>query len=79
MNRTTVSLEPGLLRCLKEEAARNGKTMQECLNEYVRLGLNAAERQKRGPSKWTLPNFSLGKPPVDPADRQSFLDWLDRD
>lgn len=78
MNRTTVSLEAGIFRRLKEEAARRGKTLQECLNEFLRLGLDAASARKAKPGGWRLPAHSLGPFKIDPADRQALYDALRR-
>lgn len=77
MNRTTVSLEAGMLRRLKEEAARKGKTLKDVLNEFLRLGLEAGLHRGQGRKGWHLPVFSLGKPLLDAADRQTFHN-LDR-
>ena len=77
MNRTTVSLEPTLFRRLKEEAARQGKTFQECVNAYLRLGLESFQRRERGKGHWRLPVLALGRPKIDPADREA-IERLDR-
>jgi hypothetical protein len=77
MNRTTVTLDPGLRKRLKQEAARLGKTFQECLNDYLRLGLEASRFADRGNAAWRLPELSLGCPLVDAADREA-VDRLER-
>lgn len=78
MNRTTVSLEPGILRRVKEEAARHGKTMQECLNEYLRIGMETCLRGKTKKKGWKLPTYSMGKPLVNFGDRHAVYDILRR-
>jgi len=78
MNRTTVSLEAGLFRRLKEEAARKGKTLQGVLNEFLRLGLEAARARKPRPAGWRLPTYALGRFKTDPADRHGLFDALKR-
>jgi plasmid stability protein len=37
---TTLALEDGLLRSLKEKAAREGRTLQQTANDLLRQGLN---------------------------------------
>lgn len=70
-------MEPSLWRRLKTEAAQRGKTMQECLNEFLRLGLESASRAVTKRGGWRLPTLALGRPLVDAADRH-VLDDLAR-
>lgn len=77
MTRTTIALDAELRRRLKQEAARQGKTFQDCLNDYLRLGLAAGGPGERRAAAWRLPELSLGRPLIDAADRER-LDRLDR-
>jgi hypothetical protein len=77
MKRTTLALDERLLARLRARARREGKQVQECANELLRLGLQAVEATGPPATGLELPVFSLGEPRVDVADREALHDLLD--
>ncbi len=71
MHRTTVAIDAGLWRRLREEAARRGMTIQGCINDFLRIGLNAGSRTRSAAEPFRIPTFSMGRFLVDPADREA--------
>lgn len=65
--RTTVDIEPGLLRRLRAEAHRQGIAMKELLNRVLRRGLD--ERPPTRSKPYRCPTFAMGAPlrPLDKA------------
>lgn len=45
MPRTTLAIEEGLLRRLKQKAAHEGRTLQQVANDLLRQGLAQQDRQ----------------------------------
>ncbi len=77
MARTTLAIEDGLLRSLKEKAAREGRTLQEVANELLRQGL--VPREPRADYKLKLEGWEAAeRPGVDILDRDKLLDLLAR-
>ncbi len=70
MMRTTLVLDPALYARLKQQAAREGRTLSDVVERTLRLGLAALAGGHRG--RVTLPSYELGPYLVDPADRESF-------
>jgi hypothetical protein len=70
MMRTTLVLDPALHARLKQQAAREGRTLSDVVERALRLGLAALSSGHRG--RVTLPSYELGPYLVDPADRASF-------
>ena len=70
MKRTTLVLDPALHARLKQQAAREGRTLTDVVERALRLGLAALAGGHRG--RVTLPSYELGPYLVDPADRDSF-------
>lgn len=56
--RTTVDLDPHLLRRVRAEARRRGVSFKEMLTTVVRRGLDAAPRR----TPYRCPTFSMGQP-----------------
>lgn len=75
MQRTTLALDERLLAQIKAKARREGRKLQDCTNEILRLGLEA-EALPRRRSK-SLPTFDLGKTTVDISDREALYDLMD--
>lgn len=75
MQRTTIALDERIYARIKQMAEREGRYFQECANELLRLGLEAADRGTVPPLP--LPVHSLGVPLVDIGDRDALLDVLD--
>ena len=46
MKRTTLKIEESLLRRLKQQAAREGRSLQELANQLLRRALATQDRQK---------------------------------
>jgi len=69
MNRTTFALDRNLFLRVKQEALRQNKTLKECLNEFLRLGLDTAARIQKPTRRFRVFPRSLGKPLVNLADR----------
>lgn len=56
--RTTVDIDPHLLKRLRDEAHRLGMAFKELLTAVIRRGLEPAP----GPSRYRCPTFSMGAP-----------------
>jgi hypothetical protein len=63
---------------LRQEAARQRKTMSELVEAALRLLFHSAQHSKKKKLR-PLPKFHGGKPLVDIADRNALYDMLDRD
>lgn len=77
MRRTTLALESQMFRQIKQEAARQGKSLKDYINELLLLALqkkNAKENLKN----YILPTLNMGLPAVDPADREAIYDLMDK-
>lgn len=76
MGRTTLRIDDELLRRLREEAAREGRTLQDVTNDALRRGLE--DRESRGDYRLELEGWEARvRPGVDLADRRSLLDAMD--
>jgi hypothetical protein len=76
MGRTTVALDDRLLTRVKEKAHREGRTLQDCLNELIAAGL--VQQQSSSPTRdREFPAFELGEPLVDLADREALYDQME--
>ena len=56
--RTTVDLDPGLLRRLRAEAHRRAVPLKQLLNQVIRLGLDAPSTAE----PYHCPTFAMGRP-----------------
>ncbi len=74
MRRTTLALDERLFARVRQKARREGKKLQECVNELLALGLQA---QERGSGEGALPVFDLGHAVVDVADRDALYDLME--
>ena len=63
MKRTTIMVEEELLRKLKEIAEFEGKTLKECINEMLRIGIQSTRHKTPGKLNWKTQK--MGKPMVD--------------
>lgn len=75
MKRTTIALDDGLIRQIKEKSLREGKNFQVCLNELLFEALEKQKHPKNNSRK--IPTFRMGEPRVDITDRTILLDALD--
>ena len=73
--KTTLVIDEGVMRRLKQEAARQGRTMSELVEAAVRVFLEAAKKPQ--PELPPLPCIDAGTPYVDLADRDSLYDAME--
>jgi plasmid stability protein len=74
--KTTLNIDDGVMKKLREEAARRGTTMSELVEAGLRLILAGAEKAPR-PRPRDLPAWSSGGARVDIADRDALYSLLD--
>jgi hypothetical protein len=72
--KTTLNISEKVMRELKQEAARTGKTMSELVEAALRQAL---EQRREAPAKITLPSFHGGKPRVDIANRDVMYEIME--
>ena len=77
--RTTVRLDPALLRGVKAEAARRGETVTALIERGLRLVLaNAGRRARQAPVELPVSRAAGGtRPGVDLDDSRALLDRLE--
>ena len=75
MKRTTIALDERLLQRIRKKARREGRAVQDCVNELLALGLAASAQ--RADVADPLPTFSLGAAAVDVADREALYDLME--
>ena len=66
--KTTLNIDASIMARLKQEAARQGRTMSELVESALRLFLRASRERRRMPP---LPSFDSGGALVDIADRNA--------
>lgn len=72
--KTTLILPDRLLRELKQRAAARGETLSRVVEEALRKGL----AEPSGTRDLTpLPTYRMGRPRVDPADRDALYRAMD--
>ena len=75
--RTTLVIDDEVFRQLKKKAAEEGRRLSDVTEEALRRGL-ARPRPGRGRRNVALPSFSMGKPPIDIADRDQLFELFAR-
>ena len=75
--KTTLEIDEGVMRQLKQRAAREGRTMSELVETALRALL--ARQEKRAKELPPLPVWDGGGLLVDVADREALYELLDRD
>lgn len=76
--KTTLIIDDGVMRRLKEAAARRGTTISELVDTALRLFLEPKDRAATNPP--LLPTWNFGGPPlVDIADREALHRVIDAD
>lgn len=73
--KTTLNIDDTVMRRLKHEAARQGRTMSEMVETALRLLLEA---QRERTSLPPMPTFDSGGALVDIADRDELYDAMER-
>jgi hypothetical protein len=58
--RTTVDIEPGILKRLRQEALRRRVPFKHLLNRLLRQGLEAPPAGR--PARYRCPTFAMGSP-----------------
>ncbi len=75
MAKTTLVIDDQVMRRLRQEAARQGRTISELVESALRLLLEPA---KAGSEKLPeLPTFEGGRPVVDVADRDALYQAME--
>jgi hypothetical protein len=69
-------LHPSLDSELRQRAAAEGRTLTEVVERTLRLGLRAANPERR--RHVALPSYDLGPFLLDPADRGAFAEPIRR-
>jgi len=72
--KTTLMIDDVIFSHLKEEAARQGRTMSELVESALRLFLTRPRKQPRLPP---LPSFNGGRLLVDVSNRDALYDAME--
>jgi len=72
--KTTLNIDPRIMARVKQEAARQGKTMSELVETALRRLLAA---RRPAPELAPLPTFRGGRELIDVADRNALYDAID--
>jgi hypothetical protein len=72
--KTTLNIDDKIMKRLKEEAARRGRTMSELLESALRAMFQSRKSRKDLPP---LPTFEGGIPRVNVANREALEDFMD--
>lgn len=72
--KTTLNIDDSVMKRLKRESARQGRTMSELVESALRL-LFQTRRQR--PDLPPLPSFSSGGARVDVADREALYEAME--
>lgn len=75
--RTTVTLEPDLVKKLKALAHRRGLSFKHALNEVIRRGLTSPARQDAQPRYTLQPHPSGFRPGIDEGKLNQLFDQLE--
>ena len=75
--KTTLNIDDGVMKRLKVEAARSGRTISELVEAGLRLLLEGPGRAEG--EVVPLPVYSGGPPLVDIADRNALYDAMEED
>ena len=72
--KTTLNIDDKIMRRLKEESVRQGRTMSELLESALRSMFRS---RKSGKTLPPLPTFTGGIPRVNVANRESLEDFME--
>jgi hypothetical protein len=75
MKRTTLILEDGCMKGVRDLARKESRTISEVVNEILAEGLQ--KRRKKEQVKFDLPSFSMGRPRVNVGDRNALESLMD--
>ncbi len=76
MKRVILVLDDGCMDAVRELARRQGRRISEVVNELLAEGLSR-RRESPTPAQFELPAFRMGRPRVDPADRDALESVMD--
>jgi hypothetical protein len=74
--KTTLNINDTVMTQLRQEAARQQKTMSELVEAALRLLFHSVKQSKKKKLR-PLPSFHGGKPRVDIADRNALYDFME--
>jgi hypothetical protein len=77
MSRTTLDIDPGVLRELRRLSTRDGKSMGQVASELLARAVGAEPEAPSPPFVWI--SRPLGLPRVDLEDREAIRQILDAD
>ena len=72
--KTTLNIDDRLMAKVKQEAARQGRTMSEFIESALRVALQVPRKQQR---QTALPTFSGGPFRVNVADSDALQDFME--
>lgn len=75
--KTTLNLDDSVMRRLRQEAARQGRTMSELMESALRLFFHTQERAGGARDLPELPSFGGGRELVDIADRDRLYEAME--
>ena len=74
--RTTVTLEPDLIKKIKDLAHRKGLSFKQVLNGLIRRGLSSSTRQEAATRYAVEPHSGGFRPGIDPGKLNQLVDEL---
>jgi hypothetical protein len=80
--KTTLNIDDSVMQRLREEAARQGRTMSELVEGGLRLILDGPRQDAGAPAErraTTLPTWDSGGARVDLADREALRERMEGD
>lgn len=77
MAKTTLNIDDSVMRELKREAARQGKTMSELVETALRQLLQPKTKREKQRQLPPLPTYDAGPPLVDVADRNALYEAME--
>ena len=72
--KTTLNIDDSVMKRLRQESARTGRTISELVESALRLSLR---RRKPSPKLPPLPTFDSGGAKVDVADREALYQVME--
>lgn len=76
MPRTTLNLDPSVMRELRRRSEREHKSIGELASQLLARGLHEEPEPQPGPFAWV--SHDLGEPAVDLEDKEALASLLER-